>query len=158
MKAFQRRRLLKLADFLSEMPRAKFNFRTIFEQGSKPPLEALAAGEHKCGTVGCAIGWMPAALPSVAKWDYYKSYNDEKKVANVVLREDERLSDFHAAARAFGITQSEAFWLFSPFGGGGQFGASIAHGVDGRATPKQVARHIRKFVERYAEVGATRNV
>lgn len=161
MKTFQKRRLLKLAEFLHDMPRAKFDFRTIFNQGTKPPLEALAAGAHRCGTVGCAIGWMPAALPSVAKWTYMdvSSYGEPKKlvVADIVLREDEQCSDFRAAERAFGITYDESCWLFSPFGGGGTFGGSNSHNVGHRATAKQVARHIRKFVERYAEVGAMRN-
>lgn len=154
MKRFQRRRLLKLAAFLHDMPCAKFDFKLIFSQGSKPPLEALAAGNHRCGTVGCAIGWMPAALPRVARWQYYGDTTDV--VADIVLRADPGKSDFRAAQHAFGISYDESCWLFSPYGGGGYFGNHNTHNVGGDATPKQVAAHIRAFVAQYPKVGELR--
>ncbi len=62
------KRLLKLADFLDKLPRAKFDFGVIAMQDGKPMLEALKAGKERCGTVACAIGWMPAVFPRSLRW------------------------------------------------------------------------------------------
>lgn len=128
------KRLLKLADFLDTLPLAKFDFGVIAQQEGKPMRAALRAGKTRCGTVGCAIGWMPAVFPRGLRWDErrYKSYPD------VVLRSDPDCIDFAAAATWFGITRSAAEQLFTP-------GAGYS-GLPENATPKQVARHIRKWV------------
>ncbi len=161
MNATERRRLLKLASFLDTLPRQKFDFSTVFRTGKKSPMAALAAGAHRCGTVGCAIGWAPAALPSLFKWRFYN--DDGKRVVDcIVLRGAEHEYNFYAAAIAFGITESEARWLFVPNAIVGQFGplnpagSRMMHNVGPRSSPKRVARHIRKFVSEYPTKGEIR--
>lgn len=136
--------LLKLAKFLREMPRAKFNFSVIMNVYGKPPLDALKAGEHRCGTAGCAIGWMPAVWPKQLKWDRYNS---------VRLIERRRSRDnFGAAEKFFGISHSDALHLFNPNNSGeDDAGNWRDNNLPYDASPKRVAAHIRRFVkERYA--------
>lgn len=126
------RRLLKLARFLRErVPKEKFDFTVIMQQGENPPLEALKLGAHKCGTVGCAIGWMPAVWPKQLEWDTFQC---------VVIRDDEQNigADFRVAREWFRISDTDADYLFMPNWG---------HSVGRDATPKAVADHIRRFVK-----------
>lgn len=132
------KRLLKLADFLDTLPRQKFNFDRIAEQSGKPMLAALLTGKTRCGTVACAIGWMPAVFPRHLKW----SSADELR-PDVHLRADEAMTDFDAASVFFDIAIEEADFLFTP--GSLDNGWS---GLPGHATPKRVARHIRAFVRK----------
>lgn len=46
-------RLCVLADFLDTLPPEKFSFQDILRRTHSP---------HACGTVACAIGWVPVAL------------------------------------------------------------------------------------------------
>lgn len=142
-KAMYTKRMLKLADFLDELPRQKFDFRVIFTQGTKPPLEALRAGAHRCGTVGCAIGWMPAVFPRDVKWS---SWADRDVAQGVCLRSAAQEIDFEAAAVFFGLDIKESEYLFSPNGSMMKSDEIIEHRIGGAATPKQVAAHIRRFV------------
>lgn len=126
-------RLLKLADFLDTLPRAKFDFGVVTHEGGKPMREALKAGKTRCGTVGCAIGWMPAVWPRAVKWRYFTA-----GLPCVVLAGESYQTAFYTAAKWFDITYEQAAELFHP-----------AHSsLSESATPKQVARHIRKFVAR----------
>jgi hypothetical protein len=130
------KRLLKLADFLDRMPREKFDFAQIVEQRGLPMRKALQAGKTRCGTVGCAIGWMPAAFPRGLRWA-----GNSDVFPDVVLRRDESLTDFDAAVEWFGITRAEADVLFVP--GAKRWGYS---GLRETASAKDVARHIRQWV------------
>lgn len=122
-------RLLKLADFLDALPEEKFDFATIAKEGGKPMLEALAAGHLKCGTVGCAIGWMPAIWPDELHWtEAYKGSLD--------VTDGKANFNFTAAAEFFEIRPEQADYLFMP-------GYSD---LDEFATPADVAAHIRRFV------------
>jgi hypothetical protein len=127
MKALYRKRLLKLADFLDALPREKFDFGVITRVDGKPMREALKAAHERCGTVGCAIGWMPVVFPQLVMWD------DDH---GVVLKSDPWVLDFECAKEVFNLTDYESGRLFMP----------LASGLGRDATPKQVARHIRKFV------------
>jgi hypothetical protein len=133
-------RLLQLADFLDKLPEEKFDFGTIAKQSGKPMLEALAAGHVKCGTVGCAIGWLPAVFPDQFKW-VRSAFNDE---LTVLTKETDELN-FDAAAEFFGIGYSQADYLFMP--GYEDDGYS---GLADEAKATEVAAHIRKFVETYS--------
>lgn len=139
MKYFHKNRLLKLAAFLDKLPKAKFNFGLLVNEAGKPMLEALAAGKHACGSVACAIGWMPAVFPRQVKWD---SKENPQGIELIVRRES---VPFRSAAQFFGISNDDARYLFNPGGSEDQ-----ATELDDDATPKQVAKHIRKFVEEAA--------
>ena len=132
MNAIQRKRLLKLADFLEQLPPQKFDFGVIVTEGAKPMLEALKAREESCGTVACAIGWMPAVFPRLTKWKRSRS-----GLGLVVgLKDTSKYRNFEVAERFFGISKDDARYLFNP-------GDSV---LSYDASAKQVAKHIRSFV------------
>lgn len=136
-------RLLTLAAFLDNLPEEKFNFAIIAEERGKPMLEALAAGHTRCGTVACAIGWLPAVFPADFKWTdaYYKSRS--------VTRDGS--IDFSAAEEFFDLTVYQAEYLFMPgrYNDDDEFVGNLNDLTD-EATPKQVAAHIRAFVEEHS--------
>ncbi len=142
------KRLLKLAAFLRELPRQKFDFGTFFEQGDKAPLEALAAGAHRCGTVGCAIGWMPAIWPKLVRWSTETRYDNDDlsyQVAGVPELRDGSANGFYLAQVFFGIGYIAAHVLFDPEW---SYGYSTKNPLSSNATPKQVAKHIERYVKR----------
>lgn len=127
MKAVHVKRLEKLADFLDTLPRQKFDFGTFGKEEGKPFMEALAAGKHRCGTVACAIGWTPAVFPRLMEWqDGFPAMRESGETC------------FSAAEELFGIDRDESRWLFNP---------GPSNNLDNDATPKQVAKHIRKFLK-----------
>lgn len=126
------KRLLKLATFLDALPPAKFDFTRIARETGKPMLEALKAGPTECGTVGCAIGWMPAVFPRLTEW-VTNAYG-----LGVALKRDKTVLNFEAAEAVFGLDSYEAEYLFNP----------NTSPLQDWATPKQVGRHIRAFVKR----------
>jgi len=124
MEHFHKKRLLKLCDFLEQLPRKDFDFGLV--------------AEHKsCGTVGCAIGWTPEVFPRLVRWT-----RPRHNLMNVALK-DRRVSGYVRVARSlFGLTYRDAHSLFTPH--------SYVVALDQlpyRATPKQVARRIRKFLK-----------
>lgn len=102
------RRLLKLADFLEELPPEKFNF-----------FEVVSSGEHNghtCATVACAIGWTPKVFPRLVKWYHIEisGYN-YFQVRNL---KDEPLPSGYCSGIAmylFGMTRKETA-MFLPGG------------------------------------------
>lgn len=135
MKHFHKKRLLKLADFLDKLPTQKFRFDVFAIEDGKPMLEALEAGEANCGTVACAIGWMPAIFPRQIKW---QPYLHDKKYKDIVFKGREELDGAFETARVFfGIEERKTVYkLFDPVW------SELGH----HATPKQVAQHIREFL------------
>lgn len=134
-------RLLKLAAFLDTLPPEKFDFNKIaFEaDGGKPMLEALAAGSVKCGTVGCAIGWMPAVFPGEVEYtEGWVSSLSEGRLREITLCGETWIdSSFLAAAHFFGILLPEVEYLFMP---------GTENGLEETASAAEVAEHIRQFV------------
>lgn len=141
------KRLLKLADFLDALPRQKFDFGTIAHQNGKPMREALMAGKESCGTVACAVGWMPVVFPRGLKWD--EKYAGSEEFPSVVLRQDPDVDNVLAAAAWFAISPYDADLLFVPGDADGGYS-----GLKNEATPKQVARHIRKWVREQQKAAA----
>jgi hypothetical protein len=146
MNAIHARRLLKLADFLDELPRQKFDFATLVREDGKPVLEALKAGKTECGTVACAIGWTPAVFPRLAKWGEVRGFFGVRKI---VLPTDAAARDKSSrealiltAAKLFGLSEDDTDTLFVPdyYERRGR--------LRNNATPKRVAKHIRRFVEK----------
>lgn len=129
------KRLLKLADFLDTLPRQKFDYSVFTRQGGKPMREALKAGKTDCGTAGCAVGWMPVVFPRAVCWLDKPTWKSDLTVA---LRSDHDITHMEVAEQYFGLDEREALCLFDPFN----------NDLSPEATPKQVARHIRKFVAR----------
>lgn len=132
MRAIYKKRLLKLADFLDKLPVEKFDYSIIAKEAGLPMKEALAKGPVSCGSVACAIGWMPAVFPRSIKWEKASMVDKTLYVVDKAGR-----LNFNAAAEWFGIELfSTARKLFDP--------ACNRLGLN--ATPQAVAAHIRRFV------------
>ena len=78
------------------------------------------------------MGWTPAVFPRLVKWSPSKT----SERISIVLAEKHRASHYtHVAQSLFGLTHRDAENLFSPI-----------YALEDSATPKQVAKRIRKFV------------
>jgi hypothetical protein len=139
MKKFHRARLLTLAAFLDTLPRVKFDFDVFVREDGLPMKEALKAGDHDCGTAGCAVGWLPAVFPRAFKWECGTVFGTTWNGKNIGPP-----ANLEAARQWFGLRYPDADTLFLPNTCGGSLG------VD--ATPKQVADHIRTFVKEQEEL------
>ena len=130
MKHHHKKRLLKLCDFLEQLQRKDFNFNVVAERRS-------------CGTIACAVGWTPAVFPRLVKW----SPNKRNKRISIVLADQQRGSHYINVARSlFGLTHRRAENLFSPWFDI-EVGNTTISALGGSATPKQVAKRIRRFVK-----------
>ena len=125
----QRKRMQKLIDFLWELKPGRFFFGNY--------IQHYIEG-YGCGTVACALGWCPAVFPrhwgarrGVPAMEYFP-----------VLKG--KLSTFGSAIEFFGLDAEEADALFySERDGVGAFGGDY---LWDSATPKQVARNLKKFL------------
>lgn len=120
------KRLLKLADFLSELPRKRFYYgRWVGDNwGGKQDLS--------CGTTACAFGWA-ATMPEFRRLGLCIAPG----FLSGVVRLKDGGSSYSAAEKVFGLNPDEHDLLFLP----------AESGLGERATPKQVAKHIREFVK-----------
>lgn len=123
-----KRRLLKLAEFLETVPRDRFDYSkwASSEWGGKKDLS--------CGTTACALGWA-TAMPMFQKIGL-KLTRDEDGYVFVV--DSSGREGFKAAEAAFDVTWQASAYLFDPY-----YSKLGLH-----ASPKAVAAHIRAFVER----------
>lgn len=146
MQAMYAKRLLKLADFLQQLPPQKFDFRSFTMRGDKPMLEALKARRSSCGTTACAVGWMPAVFPRAVCWIGVDrpGYTLNVAMRNGARRRDafwgtcKRVTNFDVAQRFFRLTYDETQTLFNP--------EENEDSLSADATAKQVATHIKRFV------------
>jgi hypothetical protein len=118
LSATGKRRLLKLAAFLDELPRRKFDFGFF--------------GNPACGTAGCAIGYCPIAFPR-----FWKVVDETPVTRNCPYSGAGR-----GAAKFFGLSQNDVDYLFYP-----ELRDAVKMCPLLRtATPKAVAKHIRSFI------------
>lgn len=114
-----KKRLLKLAEFLeNEVPRKRFD---MGQWGGHSGFH-----ENKCGSAACALGWA-TTIPAFRRAGLIFSER------GIPTFEGEWGED--AGARFFNLPRGQATTLFMP-------GSYPNH----RATPKQVAKRIRKLV------------
>ena len=118
-------RLLRLAALLRTLPRKRFDYTTWvgYDWEGDPDLS--------CGTTACALGWA-TTIPSLRRaglaltpWAHGGG--------SVTL--NGRFGALDAAEELFALEDFEARLLFAPWGAS-----------ESRATPKQVAKKIEKFV------------
>lgn len=151
MNKVQARRLLKLADFLTALPKQKFDFAVVAHEYGKPMIEALKAGKTRCGTTACAIGWMPAVFPRQLMWLRGNPLGEERSLhVDFKVNGKGKYSSFEVAESFFGIDGVESRYLFNPRDEDGGRETSLPYD----ATAKQVARRIRAFVKRKTKVAA----
>jgi len=155
-----KKRLLKLADFLEELPRKLFDFGTIAHaEKGLTPKQALKAGP-KCGTVGCAMGWAPVVFPRLLKYTKVNEVHPDEiwntedlKQLYIELRDPSLIKSAYdrnsytiIASIVFDISQDEALALFTPDIHDWNVPA-LNETLPENATPKQVAKRIRRYVK-----------
>lgn len=148
MNAVQKRRLLKLSEFLYCLPAQKFDLDVIVRPGLVSSGEKYTdcdgevcdvmndvfpnnknIKQKDCGAAACAIGYCPVVFPRSAKYD-----TDESVIFNVGHNDGD---NFYGAELFFGLTTSQANYLFL---------SESYH--DSKRGPKSVAARIRSFVDR----------
>lgn len=133
--AVGKRRLLKLADFLEQLPRKALKMETwVASRTGEPP----SVSEPKCGTTACALGWA-AVIPGfrraglrLAGMGVSLHHGGHEYVPMY-----EGYSGFSAGAKFFGMSLGASDHLF---------GADSYPGDPSKTTPKAVAKRIRKLV------------
>ena len=150
-------RLLKLADFLAQLPPDRFNFATWV--GDTEWQQGLLA--QGCGTTACALGWA-TAIPEFAELGLVivKGWQEDKHgvPAHVRLKGDDQ-GDFWQATLAatrhvFGMDELETNLLFTPTEceSEEEDDQSPSEGFEDGRLPRDasawaVAEHIRQFVK-----------
>lgn len=133
-------RLLKLAAFLEKLPRKRFDYTVWvgYDWKGSPTLD--------CGTTACALGWA-AAMPSFRRLGLRIENDPSHPVqpAPVITYKGSRGSNIWIACEVFGVEYDQAMYLFTP----GQVYELLPRSPGVHATPKQVAKHIRRFVATY---------
>jgi hypothetical protein len=127
-------KLLKLADFLTNLKPSEFDFSEIVGEFDY---------DNNCGTVCCAIGWLPVVFPEEAVWV------DELSITSTLISNN---GAFNTTQSIFEITEEESVGLFEP---NAQYklrdkfnvGVDVFPYLDDDATHIEVADMIRKFVE-----------
>lgn len=142
------RRLLLLARKLDRVPKRRFNFR--FWVGD----DWGGAKDLSCGTSACALGWA-TTLPSLQRLGLSLIRKSDTNTYGdvVLLRPGKRRLDANGAAKAvFGLDKNGFERLFIPHAECRMpYGQGVCRLHRDRlpddATPKQVAKNIRKYVE-----------
>lgn len=148
-KAVSARRLLKLAIFLEALPRKRFDYSHWVGD------DWQGARDLSCGTTGCALGWA-ATMPEFRRlglrlmcrkrWNGgLHGYADLEALGPLDARGSTTDRSLIAAASVFGLLATEARYVFLPEHS--DCGGNLPDAPTGRATPKQVAAHIRRFVK-----------
>lgn len=121
MNKVHKKRLLKLADFI---------------EGVKPKMFDIGyiAQKLDCGTVCCAIGYLPQVFPRHFKYGVDDYLHED--VIFISLKKRPDIWDDAAAADFFGLTSNEIEYLFMPQ----QYQYR-------NVRPKTVAKRIRRVVE-----------
>jgi len=136
-----KRRLLALADLLQKLPAKRFNYSSWVgdDWGGKSDLS--------CGTTACAFGWA-TTMPSLRRLGLvlHKVHQD---ISEVKLHKNGKYLEPDKAAReVFGLSYGEFEYLFVPYSGRELTSYKLPESYLGdRASAKEVAAHIRKFVE-----------
>lgn len=135
--AINAKRLLKLADFLETVPRKSFN---LSAWQSRPAVKPEGKKQGECGFAGCAIGWAAHAklFRGLRLVDIGDGYDPE--VFFNATESWEAIDElFNLAPVPHSLRDGDAEYLF------------MAEKYDHyNATPKQVAKRIRKFVHEHS--------
>ena len=136
-----KKRLLKLARFLEKLPTSVFDLSYIVN-GQCDQLQMLVDTKfkdkkviHKCKSMACAVGWMPAVFPELCMW----SNGTVTDCDDLVSRNDMSL-----AKHIFDMNFDQLSYLFDTtyFAGNKEYTRNIS-----KETPKVVAKRIRNFVK-----------
>jgi len=118
------RRLLKLADYVANLPRERFNFSHFVSSDWKGTID------FSCGTTACALGWA-TTMPFFRNLGLHLSRYGQPTLGH--------FSFTRINKTIFALEQNEADNLFI-------FGAPTPENRSGIDTPKEWARYARRFV------------
>lgn len=142
-----RKRLLKLAEKLESLPKKRFYY------GDWVGEDWRGKKDLSCGTTACALGWA-TTIPSLRREGlrlFKHDYSNGGYVGLIDKKGKETGDEIDAGKKVFGLNSMEVGLLFYP-GSTALINGHEMESPDEDATPKQVAKFIRKFVEyRYGE-------
>jgi hypothetical protein len=127
-------RLLKLAEFLEQLPSEDFNFNSFVEEYDV---------QNECGSVCCAIGWMPHVFPDLCKWVKHTSF-----LCIVEVESKKGKLAFEAAEEIFDIDGDASYYLFCPK----PYDDNSDNRLPETASAVDVANRIREFVEQEGNI------
>lgn len=131
MNSIHKDRLLKLAEFLKDIPEKHFDMNVIskgryYEKELEDDFKYIhktKREKYDCDSAACAIGWSPICFPQELKyyWDSHvnqngiRYINDEKQKQCCENRTDSGIiTSWKIAEDFFGLNEYEADYLFSP--------------------------------------------
>lgn len=133
-----KRRLLKLAEFLDNLLRKRFNYNKWVNSDwkGKPDLS--------CGTKACALG-RSSTIPSFRKLGVrlFQHFDGSGYVGLVNTESLSTDAPYQVSREIFDLDAEEHLYLFAP-----EYSNEYGISPSKQATPKQVAKHIRDFVKR----------
>jgi hypothetical protein len=134
------RRLERLAAYVATRKPERFNFKTWVGSDWK------GAQNLSCGTTACAFGYAPS-LPYFRRLGVV--LNRDAFGSNVLLQgSNGDLCGLGAAAKVFNLTEVETSHIFAPYTKDStEEGYSKNCTIGARATPKQWAKHARRFIQ-----------
>lgn len=141
-----KRRLLKLADFLDELPPTRFNYESWVGDSWE------GRSNLSCGTTACALGWA-TTIPSFRKLGLRLKTNRRYGSTHVTLSSLTGSAAYAenaprlAAREVFGLNLDEFEYLFIP-ATTIIINDKMVNSPGYSASAKRVATHIRKFVKR----------
>ncbi len=140
MKAVHKRRLLLLADFLEKLPPERFDFNRWVGWNWR------GAPDISCGASACALGWA-TTIPELHEAGLRLSIDRVEGIGVIHLASDVDFEFSDGPPRAsrvvFGLSSREHERLFLPYTGIDDENGRLSR----EASAKQVADHIRQFVE-----------
>lgn len=135
-------RLLATARFLRKLPPDRFDF------GMWVGTDWRGMQDLSCGTTACAMGWTPQ-VPELKHLGLCILKNGNGDVGIGFTGEENGISNpstnLRTGCKVFGITYTQAHYLFIPNSQGENFEFSDAS-PDGDASAVEVAAHIERFV------------
>lgn len=144
-------RLLKLAAFLDKLPPERFNFNVWVGDTWKETQDL------SCGTSACAMGWA-ATMPEFRKLGVRLCKRGGLGIVAMDIADIGYIKGgCNVAEHLFEISEKEAEHLFVPherenedydYGYDDDDDDDLGDRLGRKATPKEVAAHIRAFVER----------
>lgn len=126
-------KLLKLVDFLKNLSPDKFDFSEVVTE----------CDYNNCGTVCCAIGWLPAIFPDEVEWRRRVEWDPSETV--LADKNGKHLRFGEVAENIFNIPKELANELFCP--DSQQNVHSDLEDVSDYAAPLEVAKMLKHFIK-----------
>lgn len=136
MKAYHKKRMQKLIDFLRELPREKFNYNQWIEFKDYQSY-------HPCKTVCSATGWLPKIDPR--NWIVRKNY-EYSPFGVPVFKWDIGSGVYSNLSKYFGISYDDVLRLFVYAGKTMDYWEN-RNGLN-KITPKKIARVLQNFLDK----------